>query len=198
MGCESTKITYEWKEQNSNFEKYQKILVLAIINEKDRSIQQQMENHLVDDLTKNGYNAISALKEIGPKVFENKTEEEAINNLERINVDGIITVVLLDKQKERKYIPGNMYYTPMSSYYGNFWRYRGLVYNRIYEPGYYVTESQYFWESNFYDMSSQKMLYSIQTKSFNMNNTEKFAHEYGKTIVNNMLNKGVIINKLVN
>jgi hypothetical protein len=70
-----------------------------------------------------------------------------------------------------------------------------MLYDRIYEPGYYVTESQYFWESNLYDMSTQKMLYSVQTKSFNINNANNFGHEYSKKIMKNMIEKGVISKK---
>ena len=194
-GCTSAKITSTWIEKKANFNKYQKILVLSIYGEKDRSIQEQIENHLVNDLKENGYTAISALSEFGPKTFENKSEDEVIKNLESNNIDAIITIVLLDKKKERKYIPGNIYYTPMVNYYSRFWGYRGMLYNRIYEPGYYVTESQYFWESNLYDMSTQKMLYSVQTKSFDIKNANNFGHEYSKTIMKNMLEKGVIIKK---
>lgn len=195
VSCTTAKITSTWIDKNANFNKYQKILVLTIFNEKDRSIQAQIENHLVNDLKENGYTAISALSEFGPKIFENKSEEEVIKNLEKNNIDAIITIVLLNKKKERKYIPGNIYYTPMGNYYNRFWGYRGMLYNRIYEPGYYITESTYFWESNFYDMNTQKMLYSIQTKSFDINNTTYFGHEYSKRIMKNMIENGVIIKK---
>ena len=59
----------------------------------------------------------------------------------------------------------------------------------------FVTNTKYFWESNFYEMESKELLYSVQTKSFNPVSTESLAHEYGKMIVNNMEKKG-IINKL--
>jgi hypothetical protein len=165
-GCSSSRITTSWKAENTVAQKYSKIMVLGLIREADRSIQENMENHFVGDLHDLGYNAVSSLKEYGPKAFDNMDETAAISKLKNSGVDAIITIVLLDKQKERKYVPGNVYYSPYS-YYGNrFWGYRSTLYQRIYEPGYYVTDTKYFWESNLDDMSTQKLIYSVQTESF--------------------------------
>jgi len=49
-----------------------------------------------------------------------------------------------------------------------------------------------FWESNLYDAVSKKLIYSVQTKSFNPENSEKLAHEYGHLIINDMLKKEVL------
>ena len=64
--------------------------------------------------------------------------------------------------------------------------------SRIYEPGYYITETKYFWESNFYDMSTQSLLYSVQTKTFSPSSTESMGHEYGRMIVKHMQQKEVL------
>lgn len=167
-------------------------MVLGLIREKDRAIQEKMENHLVGDLQLLGYNAVSSLKEYGPKAFEGMTEQEAINKLKSSGVDAVITIVLLDKQKERYYVPGRLYYSPYGYYYNRFWGYRGTLYQRIYEPGYYVTDTKYFWESNLYDMKTQELVYSVQTESFDPVNTESQAHEYGKMIVKDMMKKKVV------
>jgi len=191
-GCNTSKITSSWKEKNIVPQKYNKILVLGIIREADRSIQENMENHFVGDLQELGYNAISSLKEYGPRVFNKMDEEAAISELKDSGVDAVITIVLLDKQKERKYVPGNMFYSPYGYYYTRFWGYRTALYHRIYEPGYYVTNTKYFWESNLYDMSTQKLVYSVQTQSFDPANSESMGHEYGQMIVKNMVKQNVL------
>jgi hypothetical protein len=94
--------------------------------------------------------------------------------------------------EENKYIPGNVFYTPYSFYYNRFWGYRTTLYRRIYEPGYYVTETKYFWESNLYKMSNQKLVYSVQTESFDPVNAESMAHEYGKMILEDMVKQNVL------
>lgn len=193
-GCNTSKITNSWKSNNITDNKFKNILVLGLIRESDRSIQRNMENHLVEDLLQRGYKAESALTEYGPKAFDKMDEEAAIGKIKNTGVDAVITIVLLDKKKERKYIPGNIFFSPYGYYYNHFWGYRSALYNRIYEPGYYVTDTKYFWESNVYDMSTQKLVYSVQTESFDPSSTEKMGHEYGQIIIKDLIRNEVLSN----
>ncbi len=191
--CSTTKITSSWKAANVQPKQYSKILVLGLIKDSDRSLQEKMEAHLVDDLKSKGYNAVSSLQEFGPKAFSNTTEAEAIARLKQSNIDAVVTIVLLDKQKERNYVPGRMYYSPYVMYYNRFWPYYGTLNYRIYEPGYYVTDTRYFWESNVYDVSTQSLLYSVQTKSFDPANSESLGHEYGKLIIADIIKNNILL-----
>jgi hypothetical protein len=100
--------------------------------------------------------------------------------------------VLLDKTKERYYVPAQINYSPYVIYRNRFWRYYTTMYDRIYTPGYYTVETKYFWESNFYDMDSKQLLYSVQTRSFDPSSTESLAHEYGQLIVSNMVKSKIL------
>lgn len=191
-GCTSTKITSSWKAQNIEAKPYRKILVLGLIRDTDRSLQEKMEAHMIGDLREKGYNAVGSFTEYGPKAFSNMTEKEAILKLKESSVDAVITIVLLDKQKERSYIPGRLYYSPYGMYYNRFWGYYGTLNNRIYEQGYYVTDTRYFWESNVYDMSTQTLIYSVQTKSFDPANSEILGHEYGKLIITDIVKNSIL------
>lgn len=194
-GCKSSKITSSWKAEDAEVRKYSKILVLGLTRESDRSIQENMENHMVGDLKEFGYNAVSSLQEYGPKVFDKMEENAAIEKLKDSGVDAVITIVLLDKKKERRYVPGTLYYSPYGYYYNRFWGYRVVLSRRIYETGYYVTDTKYFWESNLYDMKTQKLIYSVQTKSFEPANSESMAHDYGTLIVKKMVREKVLQNQ---
>jgi hypothetical protein len=191
-GCTTSKITTTWKADNIIPPKFKKIMVLSLIREADRSIQQKMENHFVGDLKELGYDAVSSLQEYGPKAFDKMTEEEAIIKLKSGGVDAVITIVLLDKIRERNYIPNRINNSPYGYYQNRFWGYQGTLYNRIYEPGYYVIDTKYFWESNLYEMNTQKLIYSVQTQSFDPANSEVLGHEYGKMIVKRMVNDLVL------
>jgi hypothetical protein len=98
--------------------------------------------------------------------------------------------VLLNKQKERTYVPGRTY--PLNSF-GDYYLMRQ---QRIYEPGYYTTNTQYLWESNFYDLANQTLLYSAQTKSFSPSSTESLSHSYGVLLVSNMRKKQILQNRI--
>ncbi len=193
-GCSTSRITSAWKSPDALPGSYNKILVLGLIRDADRSIQQNMENHIVGDLRDLGYQAVTSLDEYGPKAFENMDENSAIKNLQKNGFDAVLTIVMLDKTKESRYVAGNIYYSPYGYYYNRFWGYRVSLYNRIYEPGYYVTDTRYFWESNLYDMSNQKLVYSVQTESFDPSNSESLGHEYGQLIVKNMVSQSVLRN----
>jgi hypothetical protein len=194
LGCSTSRITNSWKAENTVPIRYNKIMVLGLIRESDRSMQINMEDHLAKDLKDLGYNAVSSFREYGPKAFDNMDEETAVSKLKTSGVDAVLTIVLLDKQKESKYYPGNIYYSPYGYYYNRFWGYRTTLYRRIYEPGYYVTNTKYFWESNFYDMSTQKLLYSVQTQSFDPSTSESLGHEYGQIIVQDMVKNNLVKN----
>ena len=185
-GCSTSKITSSWAAQYTMPRNYNKIMVLGLIQEKDRSLREHMEQHFVGDLTDLGYSAVSSLQEYGPKAFDGLDEKAAIEKIKNSGVDAVITIVLLDKRKERKYVAGQ--YVPQ----GSFWDYVGLRNARIYEPGYYITDTKYFWESNFYEMNDLSLLYSVQTKSFSPSSKESMSHEYGKMIVNNMEEKKIL------
>lgn len=101
--------------------KISKIIVLGLIREKDRTLRERMETHLVGDLKDMGYDASCSCDEYNSKTFENLTEEQAIGKLRDSGVDAVLTVVLLDKTKERYYVPGRVQYTPFTIYHNRFW-----------------------------------------------------------------------------
>ncbi|HEX6847222.1 MAG TPA: hypothetical protein VF144_09600 [Chitinophagaceae bacterium] len=190
--CTSSRITSSWKAADVQQKQYKKVLVLGLFLEKDRALKEKMEAHIVSDLKALGYDAICSCDEYGPKAFENIKEAEALQKLSGGGIDAVLTVVLLDKTKERYYVPNHVYYSPYSVYHNHWWGYYSTMYDRIYQPGYYAVDTKYFWESNFYDLDTKKLIYSAQTQSFDPSSAESLAHEYGKLIVNDMKNKTVL------
>jgi hypothetical protein len=193
--CSTSRVTHSWRS-GIPVKNYSKILVIAISGETDPSTRQRMEDHLTGDLKNQGYNAVAAFKEYGPKAFRNLSEEAVLDKIQNSGFDAVITIVLLDKTKERYYVPGHAYYySPYSGYYRRFWGYYNTMYNRVYAPGYYVTDTRYFWESNLFDVANKELIYSVQTESFDPASSETLAHEYGKLIVKDMVKHQVLSRK---
>ncbi len=189
----TTSITSSWRSPGITPRTYNKVMVLGLIADADRSIQQNMENHLVGDLKELGYNVYSALEEYGPKAFEKLSEEESLQKLKANGFDAVLTVVLLDKKQERYYTPRRVVYTPYFTYHSRFWGYYRTIYERIESPGYYRSYSRYFWESNLFELNMNKLLASIQTQSFEPASTDALAHEYGKLIIKKMMEYNLLI-----
>lgn len=191
--CSSSRVTHSWKSEFPA-KNYNKILVIAISGESDLLTKQQMEDHLAGDLKNQGYKAVSSLNEYGPRAFRQMSEEAVLDKIQHSGFDAVITIVLLDKEKERYYVPGHLYYSPYVNTYRHFWGYYNTIYNRVYTPGYYVTNTKYFWESNLFDVASKELIYSVHTESFDSASSESLAHEYGKLIVKDMV-KNHVLNK---
>lgn len=185
--CSNTKVTSSWKPSNASaLAPANKILVLGIIREKDIRLRMQMEGFMVDALKAKGYNAISAYTLYGPKMFGNKDEDAVLGQLRNSGIAEVFTISLLDKARERTYQPGLAYpYSP-------FWGYYSYMYGRIYDPGYVSIDTRFFWESNLYDVTTKKLLYSIQSQSFNPSSAGDMGKAYSKVVIKKMTKEGLI------
>lgn len=194
--CETLEITNSWRMSPQPAGGMKRILIMGFTRETDRTVIVEMERHFQEDLQARGYEAVSAQQEYGPHAFDHLSESEALNRLQRSGFEAVLTIVLLDKEKERHYVPGQVLYTPYGYYYGRFWGYRSVMFQRIYEPGYYVTNTRYFWESNLFSLHSvngaQSLIFSAQSRSFEPDNASSFGHQYAKSIIERMVKQGVL------
>ena len=105
IGCSTSRVTKSWKNENIVSKSYKKVLVLGLFGQLDRDYRVKMEEHMVGDLSNLGYKAISSVKQYGSKAFENMGEKEALTNLAEFGFDAVVTIVLLNKEKEINFIP---------------------------------------------------------------------------------------------
>jgi hypothetical protein len=195
VSCNSTKIASTWKADGYTSRTYKQFIVWAIVSENDTALKRKMEKHLAGDLREAGYNAVSATDIYGPKNYSREQEEEVVSLFKKSGVDALVTLILLDKSKETNFYPPGITYIPGSDMGYNYaGRYLTDTYQKIYSPGYYATDTKYFWEGNLYSMKEEKLVYIVKTNSFNPASIEKLAHENGKMIINNMIRSKIILN----
>lgn len=193
--CSSTKVTSSWKspEATAINLSVKKIMVAALLPDRERELQKSMEKKLVRELNAKGINAVSAYATYGPKYFS-QDEQKAISKLHEAGVDGVLTVVLLDKNKERTYNPGSSRIAPVG-FYRNWFGYYSTIYSRVYSPGYYTSANKYYWESNLYDLNPEKLLYSAQSQSFDPSSIAQLANDYSEKILSDMTKQGLVAKK---
>lgn len=192
-GCQPTKITRTWTAENVTPKKFKKILVLSVLPENEKSLGSEIENHLADDLRNMGYVAIAANKIYQEGTFVKGDTAKAEAAIEGKGFDGILTIVLLDKKKEKYYVPGRITdYSDMNKY-SRFDRYYNAVAENIYSPGYYGEETKYVWENNFYDLANREMIYSARTRSFDFTSKTMLAHKYGILMSHNFINRNILL-----
>ncbi|MGX5818126.1 hypothetical protein ACWKWU_08020 [Chitinophaga lutea] len=191
--CSSTKVTSSWKEPEVSLQPDQKTLVLALVSDKEGGLRANMEKEMVEALRQKGYKAASAYAEYGPVAFKGLSEQKAMNKIRRGEFDQVMTIVMLDKSKEKNYVPGRTsFYRPFPPYYGRFWGYYSYMYDRVYEPGYYTTNTKYFLESNLYSLRDKQLLYSVQTETFDPSSAARMAVVYSQQVIKDMSKQQLI------
>lgn len=191
-GCATSDITSSWTRPGLVSKSYNKILILGLINEPDRTIREKIETHLAEDLRKLGYVALCACEEFQPNTFYGLSEAQMLAQMEENSFDAVLTIVLLSKEKQ-KYLPGGIGPNPGNNH--QFWNYYQRTYDRVYQPEKYIESTSYFWETNLYDLSDHGQVYSAQTRSFDPASVSSMAHQFSLLIVKDMMRKNVLMDQ---
>lgn len=197
FSCSSTNtmITGTWRNPDlSQGKPYESIMVTALTdNVNAKSI---VENDLAAKLSEQGKEVSKSMDVFPPNFSDEMNDKEKILGRIRNNgTDAIITISLIDKDTETRYIPGNYAYNPVPAfgYYGRFWGYYSHWYPRMFaEPGYYTEDKIYYLETNLYDANTEELLWSAQSETLNPEDLTAFSREFTERIVNEMNQDGIL------
>ncbi len=166
-------------------EPYKSVFIIALTG--NLQVKTALENNLAAAAEARGLKAFKSINVIGP--FSGKesipSKEVIQKKINEIGCETVMTVALVSKQSETRYIPGSVtVYNPylLYPYYDNFGSYYG--YSTIYyDPGYYQTDKTYFIESNLYDTKTNLLIMSIQSKAVNPLSIDQSSKEYTASLV---------------
>ena len=196
FSCSSTKITSRWKADVKAQSAFTNIMTVVVAGDEERPLVEKLEKHIAGDFKRMGYTGLSAFQEFGPRVLKGLNESAVIAKLNEKGVDAVMMVSLLNKTKEKYYIPSRMQQTPYAYYYDKFERHYDVIYERTTLPGYYVDGTRYFWECSFYDIHTGRLLYSSISESFDPGSLEALAHQYGSWMISDMVKEKIIVDKV--
>ncbi|MDE1191631.1 MAG: hypothetical protein PW786_05785 [Arachidicoccus sp.] len=188
-GCSSSKLTTSWVSPQAQNEgkHFNKVLVLGLLSNRNRAAKVNMETFLANDLKTIGVSAVTSTDLYGPMAFRNMSEKEAIRSLKGNDIDGIITITLIDKNSSRQFVPGYWGAYPFWGYYNFYGPYMWGG------GGYYERTTSYYFETNLYDVENHgKLLYSAQSETVDPSSPEKLGNDFAKTIVNDLKYKNLI------
>jgi hypothetical protein len=180
--CYSTNITGYWRSDAQPEKAGKTILVLGLMP--DTAMRDRMEEHVAGDLRRLGYHAIKSLGNIDALEFTKTEDKDALLPFREKGIDGVLTIVLLNKNTEGFLMPGSLYHL-LTDYYST-------MYFGLYAPDYYQESVRYAWETSFYDVASGSRLYAVQTTTFHPLSIERLSHEYGRVVVKCMLKHKVL------
>ena len=191
-GCSGSQIITSWKSPD-HYDNYKRIMVVGIIKDTGIALRKQMETHLVNDLKVIGYNAVSALDEFGEGGLGGLEQEQTYVTLCNRGIDAVITIALLDRKKEKYYVPARVKYYSNLYYYNRIWNYNTIQADMGLINGGYEEIPSFLWESIFFDLETLSPIYSVQTKTFDPVSLKAMSHEYGKLIIKDMLKKKLLL-----
>jgi hypothetical protein len=189
----TTSVTGSYVAPNVNKTAFKKVFIAALTpNTSARNI---VESQITDYLNSRGIAATKSLS-VFPANFhssgDDKDQALVIRNIRRSNCDGILTIALVNKETETRYVPGTSYPVYGYPYYGSFSSYYAYGYNTFYSPGYYDTSKIYYIETNLYDTATEKLVWSAQSKTYDPTSLDSFLESYKKAITQQFLKDGFV------
>lgn len=192
----SQQITSNWINREVMPEApYKSICIIPLVREENRKLN--VENMMIELLNKKGFKAVKST-EIFPAEFikgEKIPLDKMVQLMKEAGCQGALTFSLLNTKTEEQYHPGtsNAQLPPYRfNYYSNYSEYVNYRYNQVNDPGYVTRETTYFFETNFYDLDSHKLLWSIQSEAFDPKDMKSWFKAYSKLILKDLKEENMI------
>lgn len=193
IGCQvsSTDITGTWVNEDAT-KNYEELIVTALSS--STAVKMAFEDELSKSLAKENVVVKKGIN-IFPFFMEKKADkEEMLDVIQAEGAEAILTVSIVDKDTEARYIPGTVAYSPYPAftYYGSFWSYYDYWYPYFSRTGYYTVNSYYYLETNLYDAETEQLIWSAQTATYDPATIESFSDDFAEEIVGELKKGGLI------
>lgn len=168
------KVTSSWKDPSYQPKGYKKIFIAALVQNKN--VKAKLEAEMSAAASSMGYQVVKSMDEFPPTFTKETapTKEAIMDKVRELGCELIYTVTLTHRQSETRYVPGTAY-APFPGYGYGFGGYYGYWMPYAYDPGYYTTDRTYFMEGSLFEVSTEKLIWSVQTESYNPASIESFS-----------------------
>lgn len=169
--CRSTELIGSWAREQASPKEFKEIGVVVLTpNMSGRSI---IEVDVATILHQQGIKAtptfdifvFAAKPELFTDVEAEEMKQRIKERVEKFGFDGLLIVAVLDQESETRYNQGSSFSFAYPAYGYNYYGYYQYAYASIHTPGYYTTTTTYFVESNLYDVASEALVWTAQTKT---------------------------------
>lgn len=188
-GCGSSRITTAWKAEHSAPIKYNRILVVGVFKGNDDSLRSQVEQYFVKSLTELGYLSLSAVAEFGPEGLANLGEVETYKKICNDGIDAVLTVALIDGNKEPRQKYRKVYGYPSNYYYQRIWNYKNIMAMQAANGN---GEGRFFWETILFNLNTLEAECTIQTRSFKELKLAKTSREFEGQVIQKMIKEKIL------
>ena len=160
--CAATsQLTTSWADPAAPNRNLKKVVVVGATP--NAAVRRMYEDTFAADLKARGIEAIPSYTIAGEGQLN---KDEASVKLKEVGADGVIVTRLVDKQQyENYYPPTYSTYAAPSAYYGGWYGYYSMGYSYMSSPGYVEQGQIYRVETNLYDVTNDKLMWSGITES---------------------------------
>lgn len=194
--CKSTKEpTGVWvnteKVKGKTFTKVMIVMVTA-----DVQARSVIESDLAAAATQRKYNVLKSIDVAPPNIKDPKppSKDEIVQKLKETQCDAVFVASLLKKDENVRYTQGGTTYSKLPDYTwsGSLTGYYSYWYPTVSTPSYYSHDQTYFMQSNLYDVASEEIMWSAQSKVFNPSSLKRFSKDYTSILLKQLEKEGLL------
>ena len=179
------KFTSAWKSPDAGSVSFAGKKVAALVMTPDDSLRVSGEESLVRELTARGLQSVATYR-IAPKE-ELKSAERAKVWFEKANVEGVVAMRPVSKDKRTTYNPG----TWVNPYYSTFWGYYGYGWGSMYIPGSYDQDTIVVVETTIYSIPRDQLVWAAVSETKNPKDLQRFVQDLVKESVKELHKQGL-------
>ena len=185
--CSNTKITSVWMDQKKEGTSFNDILVIGIAEE-------EHNRRLFEEAFTTQLNAAGTEGEVSYRILpegitiNRDTVAEAIDGKD---IDAVIVTHLVSVKEETVYRQ-NMDYRPTYGYYNGLYSYYPHVNSYVHQPGYYTTHDVVLLETNLYEVKSEELVWSAQSRSFAPESAQEVIDDLVRLVIKDLKEKALI------
>ena len=181
ISCAGTELTNTQINEAYKGKPVSDILVIAITGNEDS--RRSFERKFVAQLKSAGVEAISSEDAIPMPADLKMKKETILNAVNQFENDAVIITHLIDKEEKEAYTRGGH-----GGYYG-YYRYR---YSWAHSTGYSSTSKTLRLETNLYDVKTEKLIWSGQSKTWSKDSKYQIINDVIKVVINDLQNNKLI------
>jgi hypothetical protein len=179
------KFTSVWKSPDAGQVSFAGKKVAALVIAQDDSLRVSGEEALVRELTARGLQSVATYR-IAPKE-ELQSADRAKGWFEKANVEGVVAVRPVSKDKRTTYNPG----TWMNPYYSTLWGYYGYGWGSMYIPGSVDQDTIIVVETTIYSVPRNQLLWAAVSETKNPKTLKRFVEDLVKESVKELHKQGL-------
>lgn len=196
--CCSPQLSSSFTKEGYTDNTYKKIAVVGISDNLNSRLS--FERTAVALLKENGINAVLGINVFPPNMSkEAQNPKNFIKIIKENNLDGVITMSLINTEDSHRYTPGNTVTIPVGYYRVGKHIFRR--YATVREPGYYEPTKSYVIEAVLYNLKGEltenknTWVWTGETSLVNPSSLQSAASSFSKRLVGQIIKDKIIVSK---